>query len=224
MPFLDAGDGRNALNVLEPVTETLVPVWHEQADWDETLHEFFPVLGQRIAEAVLMSDLLPEERDDLMVRLDVWQGMLDEYGLDQYLQVAIDALDQGWDEFGLKEVLAGQGRSWPLSGNSDWTTKRLTEARLRVLEIRGSTEEFLNLASAAGCHGDHAMMLVRLERIADAHKYACKRFRSADEVLQLARLLKERGQIDAALEIAEWGLTLRRDGEVSYEGSPRHAD
>ncbi len=68
-PFLDAGDGRNALKILGPVTEALVPAWLEQADWDETLHEFFPILGQLIAEAVLMSDLAPGERDDLMARL-----------------------------------------------------------------------------------------------------------------------------------------------------------
>ncbi|CCM79608.1 hypothetical protein [Rhizobium mesoamericanum] len=215
-PFLEAGDGRNALNILVPVTETLVPVWREQADWDETLHAFFPSLGQMIAEAVLMSDLLPDERDDLMVRLDVWQGMLNDHGLDQYLQVAIDALDQGWDEIGLKDVLAGQGRSWPLSGDGDWMAARLTEARLRVLEITGRTEAFLNLASTAGRHGDRAIMLVRLGRIADAQNHARQRFRSAEDVLQLARLLQQVAQIDGALDIAEWGLMLRRDDEVSH--------
>ncbi len=50
-PFLQAGDGRNALKILDPVMEALVPAWLEQADWDETLHEFFPVLGQMIADA-----------------------------------------------------------------------------------------------------------------------------------------------------------------------------
>ncbi|GLS32055.1 Uncharacterized conserved protein, contains Zn finger domain [Mesorhizobium albiziae] len=216
-PFLEAGDGRNALKILESVTEALVQAWREQADWDETLHEFVPVLGQMIAEAVLMSDLTPEERDDLMVRLDVWQGMLDGYGLDDHLQVAIDALEQGWDEIGLEDVLAGRGRSWPLSGNGDWTTARLTQARLRVLEISGRTEEFLNLARAAGSHGDHAAMLVRLGRIANAVDYARKRFRSAEEVLQLSRLLKGTGQIDAALEFAERGLALQGDDGRSYE-------
>jgi uncharacterized Zn finger protein len=217
-PFLEAGDGSNALRILEPVMEALVPAWLEQADWDETLHEFFPVLGQMIAEAVLMGGLAPEERDDLMVRLDVWQGMLDEYGLDDHLQVAIDAIEQGWDEIGLDDVLAGRGRSWPLSGNgdqrgwSDWTMERLTQARLRVLEIGGRTEEFLNLARAAARHGDHAAMLVRLRRSTDALAYARKRFRSADEVLQLSRLLKEAGEIDAALELAAWGLSLKPEG------------
>jgi hypothetical protein len=109
-----------------------------------------------IAEAVLMSDLPPEVCDDLMVRLDVWQAMLDEYGLDEHLQVAIDALEQGWDEMGLKEVLAGKGRTWPLSAHDDWTAARLTEARLRVLQINGRSEQFLNLAKVAGRHGDHA--------------------------------------------------------------------
>jgi hypothetical protein len=37
----------NALNILEPVMEALVPAWRKQADWDETLHEFFPELGHR---------------------------------------------------------------------------------------------------------------------------------------------------------------------------------
>jgi uncharacterized Zn finger protein len=215
-PFLEAGDGRNALNILEAVTETLVPAWREQADWDETLHAFFPVLGQMIAEAVLMSDLLPEECDDLSMRIDVLQGMLDEYGLEDHLQVAIDALDQGWDEMGLKDVLAGRGRSWPLSGEGDWTTARLTQARLRVLNIKGDTAAFLNLATAAGRHGDYAMMLIRLGRFADAQDHARKKFRSADEILEFARLLKHAAQIEAALDIAEWGLTLKRDDGVSY--------
>jgi uncharacterized Zn finger protein len=43
-PFLEAGDGRNALSILEPAGEALVSAWSEQADWDETLHEFFPLL------------------------------------------------------------------------------------------------------------------------------------------------------------------------------------
>ncbi len=212
-PFLDAGDGRNALKILGPVTEALVPAWLEQADWDETLHEFFPVLGQLIAEAVLMGDLAPEEQDDLMARLDVWQGELDEYGLDDHLQVAIDALEQGWDELGLEDVMAGRGRTWPLSGHADWTADRLTEARLRVLDIGGRMEEFLNLASAAGRHGDHAAMLVRRGRIAEAVVYARKRFRSAEEVLQFSRVLRESEQIDAALDLAEWGLSLKPEDD-----------
>jgi uncharacterized Zn finger protein len=215
-PFLDAGDGRNALKILEPVTEALVPAWLEQADWDETLHEFFPILGQLIAEAVLMSDLAPGERDDLMARLDVWQGELDEYGLDDHLQVAIDALEQGWDELGLEDVLVGSGRTWPLSGRADWTTERLTEARLRALDIGGRTEEFLNLARAAGRHGDHAAMLVRLARIPEAAAYARKSFRFAEEVLRLSQVLKEAGQIDEALELAEWGLTLKAEEDRPY--------
>lgn len=217
-PYLEAGDGRNALSILTPLTEALVPVWLEQADWDETLHEFFPVLGQMIAEAVLTGGLSPEECDDLMVRLDVWQGMLDEYGLDDCLQVAIDAITEGWDEVGLADVLAGRGRSWPLSGKGDWTMERLTQARLRALEIGGRTEEFLNLAQAARRHGDHAAMLVRQGRGAEALAYARKRFRSAAEVLQFARLLQEAGEVDAALELAEWGLNLKTEGDRLFAG------
>ncbi|NTF91418.1 SWIM zinc finger domain-containing protein [Agrobacterium rhizogenes] len=207
-PFLDSGEGRHALKILEPVLEALVPAWREQADFDETLHEFFSPLGQMIAEAVLISDLLPEERDDLMARLDVWQGLLDDYGLDGYLQVAVDALDQGWDEIGLDDVLAGRSRSWPPSGRSDWTTERLTQARLQALDVSDRIDAFLNLASAAGRHGDYTAMLVRLGRIDEAVDHARKWFRSSEETLQLARLLKDTGYIDAALALAERGVSL----------------
>ncbi|OOG72892.1 hypothetical protein B0E45_07820 [Sinorhizobium sp. A49] len=216
-PFLEVGDGRNALNILEPAGEALVAAWSEQADWDETLHELFPALGQMFAEAALMADLSPEERDDLMVRLDVWQGMLDEYGLDGHLQVGIDALEQGWDEIGLKEVLAGEGSTWPILGKSDWTGERLTEARLRVLDTGGQVEAFLNLARAAGLHGDFTAMQIRQGRIADAIAHAQARFRSSGEAFNLCRLLKERGHIEAALELAHWGLTLNQDHDRSYE-------
>lgn len=212
-PFLDIGKGGDALKILVPLMEALVPAWREQADFDETLHEFFSPLGQLIAEAVLMCDLPPEERDDLMVRLDVWQGMLNDYGLDDYLQVAVDALDQGWDEIGLDDALAGRSRSWPPSGRSDWTTERLTRARLRVLDISGRIDAFLNLASAAGLHGDYAAMLVRLGRINEAGDYARRRFRSGEETFQLARLLKDAGHGDAALDLAEWGVNLACEGD-----------
>lgn len=215
-PFLEVGDGRNALKILEPVMEALVPAWREQADWDETLHEFFPVLAQMIAEAVLRSDLAAEKRDELMARFDIWQGELDAYGLDDHLRVAIDALEQGWDEIGLEDVMAGRGRTWPLSGQHDWTMERLTEARLRVLDIGGRAEAFLNLARAAGRHGDHAAMLVRLARVPEAAAYARKRFRSAEEVLLLSQVLKQAGQIDEALELAEWGLTLKAEEHRPY--------
>ncbi len=211
-PFLEAGHGRNALNILEPVMEALLPAWIEQADWDDTLHQFFPVLGQMIAEAVLMDDLDLEARDELMGKVDVWRGMLDDYGLDDHLEVAVDALQQGWEEIGLDEVLAGRARSWPIASSSSWTDNRLTQARLRALDARGRTEEFLHLSRAAGHHEDHAAMLVRLGRIADGLGYARQRFRTANEVLQLSRLLNDVGQIDAALEFAEWGLNLEPEG------------
>ena len=211
-PFLDIGKGGDALKILVPVMEALVPAWSEEADFDETLHEFFPTLGQLIAEAVLMSDLLPDERDDLMVRLDVWQGMLDDYGLEASLQVAVDALDQGWDEVGLDDALAGRSRSWPPSGRSDRTTERLTQARLRVLDVSGRINAFLNLANAAGLHGDYTAMLVQLGRVDEASDHAHKWFRSSEETLRLVRLLMEAGHGDTALDVAEWGVSPAPEG------------
>ena len=107
-PFLGLGDGNNALAILKPVAASLVEYWPQCADWDETLHEFSPLLDAMIARAVLLDGVSHEARDDLADELSHWQDEVSEYGDGDAFAVAIAAATQGWDEPGLEDVLDGR--------------------------------------------------------------------------------------------------------------------
>jgi uncharacterized Zn finger protein len=61
-PFLEAGDGRNALVILEAVADEYVDTWFEFDDSDGELGAFFGELGPMFAEALLSADLSPSGR------------------------------------------------------------------------------------------------------------------------------------------------------------------
>jgi uncharacterized Zn finger protein len=221
VPFLEAGDGPNALRVLEPIAESFIEDWLQYCDHDEDMHLIFADLGRLIAEAALMSDLPPKDRSILTAELCRWQGRIDEYGVDEGFEVAIRALKSGWDEPGLREVMAGEAQSWPLEGDveaNDETANQLTAVRLRVLEACGQHEEYLNLSRAAGCFASYAVQLARLDRIADAMDFALTSFRSPDEALSLAKTLREVNAHEEALRIAEAGLGFGENPETTPHG------
>ena len=220
VPFLEVGDGANALRILEPIAEAFVDDWLDHSyESDEHLYELFTDLGRLIAEAALMSDLAADERDTLAETLEEWQSRLEEYGVDEGFHVAIRALQTGWDDDALLAVTTGESRSWPPSGADDWLDNELTAVRLRVLEARGRTAEYLNRARAARAHTSYATMLVKLERTTDAVKYALKSFKKPDEALALAKALREAAAHDDALKIADAGLGLVSKDTPEMHGS-----
>jgi uncharacterized Zn finger protein len=207
VPFLEAGDGRNALRILETITDAFVEDWLAYAsDTDEHLYTLFPDLGRMMAEAVLMTDLTPEERDDLAATLGEWQDDLADYGLDEGFGVAIQALESGWDDPALQAVLAGDAAQWPPADRADEDEDELIAVRLRVLDASGRTDAYLNLARAAGASTSVATMLVKLDRVPEALAYARDTFTTPGEALALAKALREAGWHDEALTIAHEGL------------------
>ena len=81
-------------------------------------------------------------------------------------------------------------------------------ARLNVLERQARQEEYLRLARAAGQVERYATMLVRLGRVAEAVEYGLQQLTTTDGALVLAKALRERGELEPGLEIAQHGLTL----------------
>jgi hypothetical protein len=58
VPFLEAGDGANALRILASIVEAFVDDWlNDSQGSDEQLYELFPDLGGLMAEAALMAEL-----------------------------------------------------------------------------------------------------------------------------------------------------------------------
>ena len=78
IPFLEAGDGRNALRILEAIAETFVEDWIEYSSGsDEHLYALFADLGRMMAEAALMSgDLDAEERSAREIYAAIQQDLL----------------------------------------------------------------------------------------------------------------------------------------------------
>ena len=217
IPFLESGDGLNALRVLESVADAFVDDWIEHsAGSDEDMYELFAELGRLVAEAALMGDIPPDDRDAFKDAAEDWQSRLSDYGVEDAFDVAIAALESGWDDPLLQSVLAGERKTWPASGRDDWVENELTALRLRALEACGKTEEYLRLARAAGARADYAVMLVKLKRTSEAVKYALKSFKHPDESLALTKELESAGQNDEAIRIAEAGLRL---GDVPDDAS-----
>ncbi|WP_046863644.1 SWIM zinc finger family protein [Microvirga massiliensis] len=222
VPFLETGDGRNALRILETIADTFVVEWIEFASGsDEHMYELFVDLGRMMAEAVLMSDLKAAERDALVDTVSGWQDQLSDYGAEEGFGLTLRALETGWNEPALQAVLAGEAKTWPPADyDDDWEERELTAVRLRVLDAANRTDAYLNLARAAGAHPSVAIMLAKLDRMSEALAYARETFTLPDESLQLAKVLRDGGRHEEALAIAESGLSLGR----SKRGDNNEAD
>jgi uncharacterized Zn finger protein len=212
VPFLEAGDGRNALRILETIADTFVDEWIEYASGsDEHMYELFVDLGRMMAEAVLMSDLKAAERDALIDTVSGWHDQLSYYGAEEGFGLTLRALETGWDEPALQAVLAGEAKAWPPADNDgDWEDRELIAVRLRVLDAANRADAYLNLARAAGVHPSVATMLVKLDRTSEALAYARETFTLPGESLELAKVLRDGGRHEEALAVAEAGLGLGR--------------
>lgn len=207
-PALAAGRGADALAVLKPVAGALADHWPACAHWDETLHEFFPRLDLMIAQAVLMEGVSREAREALTDELDAWQDGLAEYGADGAFSTAIAACMRGWEDPGLEDALAGHGQDWPPGGSGDWLEDDLTRARLMALEGMRRTEAYLHLSRAAGLHAEHAVKLVQLGRVDEAIATGHRCLAKPGDILRLARAVATAERMDAALDLAAWGVSL----------------
>ncbi|MBE7469285.1 MAG: SWIM zinc finger domain-containing protein [Anaerolineae bacterium] len=209
-PFLDAGDGRNALLILEAITGPYVDNWSEFDDSDGEMAGAFDELGSLFTEAILSADLLADERKAWIKKLTAWQKEVDDYGVDTGFGAAIAAAEQGWDYPPLLKVLR-EGQitekgTW--EGESPWYADDLALARLNVLERQGRTTEYLRLAEAEGQTALYLTMLVKLGRGQEAVAYAQQYMTTTDEALALAQALREHNQPGDALKVAEQGLSL----------------
>ena len=207
--FVAAGDGRNALAILEAITETYVADWVELDDSDGDAGAFFEDLGAVWTEAMLAADLTTGERQ-------TWAGNSPS-GRTKWTTTASTRpftqqwrqREQGWEYPPLVRVLRGEiadKGAW--EEEAPYYADALAIARLNVLERQGRFQEYLYLAEAEGQTERYVTMLVRLGRVQDAVDYGLQYLGTTEEALSLAKSLREREALPAALRIAEHGLTL----------------
>ncbi len=209
--FIQAGDGQNALAVLEGITEGYVQDWTYLDDSDGDVSAFFDDLGDAWTEALLTADLSQEERQAWIRKLEGWQEELEDYGLEECFVPAMAAAEQGWDYPPLVRVLRGEiTRSvWESEDDIPDYADQLAVARLNVLERQGRFQEYLYLAEAEGQREHYVRMLVRLGRVEEAVNYGLRYLVTTDEALALAQALHKHGHSLQALRIAEHGLSLQ---------------
>ena len=207
--LIKADQGRQALTVLEAITEAYMSDWENLDDSDGEASGFFSDLGTAWTEAILSADLTRKERERWADQLAAWQEELDDYGVDEAFDAPQSAALDGWDYPPLQRVLQGviteQG-AW--EGEAPDYADDLTEARLNILERRGRWQEYLYLAEAEGHTKEYVTMLVRLGRVEEAISYGLKYLATTEEALALATALYEHGEREQSLQIAERGLTL----------------
>ncbi|HYB01400.1 MAG TPA: hypothetical protein VED37_14370 [Ktedonobacteraceae bacterium] len=207
--LIEADEGRQALTVLEAITEEYMDDWENLDDSDGEASGFFSDIGPAWTEAILSADLTREEREQWADQFAAWQEDLDDYGVDEVFDAPQTAALDGWDYPPLQRVLQGtitaQG-AW--DGEPPYYADDLTEARLHILDRRGRFQEYLYLAKAEGHTQEYVTMLVRLGRVEEAISYGRKYLATPDEALTLAKALYEHGEREQSLQIAEHGLRL----------------
>jgi len=218
VPYLQAGDARSALQVLDAVAAAYLDRFDEfgETDWDFMAP--FQRIGVLAAEALLTARLTPEETEAWTERIETWQSELDEYDDEGALAAAELAARMGWEDPALQRVLqGGSGRVW--EDEKPYGADILMAAWLAILERQGRTEEYLRLSHAEGPRLQHAVMLVRLDRAAEAVAYGAEHLASTGDVLRLAQTLHECGAVAEALQAAGGGLEL--PAEEGWRGGRR---
>ncbi len=207
--FIRAGDGQSGLVVLEAITAEYLAGYEYLDDSDGYVSDFFHDLAPAWAEALLSADLTAAERQSWARKLEAWQAELEDYGLDEALDPALGAAVQGWEFPPLRRILdgavtVGDEPEWP---STRWDDE-LVRVRLNVLERQGRHEEYLRLARAAAQREPYATVLVQLGRVKEAMEYGPEHLATTNEALALARVLRERGELEPALRVAQRGLAL----------------
>jgi uncharacterized Zn finger protein len=229
--FIAGGDARNALEILAALTEEYLAGYRALVDhWEDVYGyglaegaagEFFGELADGWAEAILSADLSADERDEWGERLAGWNDEAEDAGAGTPFDIAMTAAEQGWDYPPLQRVLAGQ-----ITDDGAWDEEPpdyaddLALARLRVLERQGRQQEYLYLAQAEGQIERYVLMLARMGREQEAVEEGIQYLNRPRDLFELAKVLRERGELERSLRVAEHGLALKpapaAEGYVSY--------
>jgi uncharacterized Zn finger protein len=218
--LLNDGDALGALVMLRVLFEETVDNYEDEEDYDGGVAVFIQDLGMPLAEAILSVNLDVQERAELQKSLQETYYKMSAEITSRELDVIFAALQYGWDEPPAYEAQT-EDEAEPDEYDEDdeqedaiWRALgALRQARLNILERQGRIDEFLQLAQTADAHR-YVLKLLELGRVDDAIS-AGQKLTSFDALLDVAKKLRTLGRLEAAIALAERGLTPM--GRFGYE-------
>jgi hypothetical protein len=206
LEVLNAGEAEAAYKILCALLEESHAGFNYVDDSDGELREFLHHLGDPLAEIVLSLNPGEDRRRQLLNDLNRLNRKLNDYGVGG-LDVALAAAQFGWND-PPGRLSSREAARYPRSESADSLARRLTRAKLNVLERHGEIDAFLVLCLQTGEHLRYALKLCQLSRVPEAVGYAMQMLPDADSALHLAQDLARSGHPDEALGIGERGLKL----------------
>jgi uncharacterized Zn finger protein len=209
--LLDQGEPRTALLLLEAATLA----WIEGCrrldqnfleDSEDVEEENLSAFAEIWSEALLSADLSPEERRDWEQKLTSWKQTMIGGSV---LEMPLTALRQGWDYPPLVAAMQGnfdERGAW--EGEAPDFADDLAQVRLRILKARGRYEEAIHLAEAEGQIFTYLQLLIEAGRSEQAVQEAREILQDPRKVLELCKMLLERGETRLGFELAAHGLNV----------------
>lgn len=216
--FIEAGDGANALLLLDAMTGTLAGEWSEVEDYGYDGDIAVRALDPLWAEALLQTELADGEAMD-------WQVQLEEYAAQfnwEEFPLASEALRQGWDDPALVEILQGTADSLWEDEAPDHADE-LAQIRLRILARQERWEEYLRFAEAEEQFRDWLVALIQQGQGAAALEQL-DRLETVTDAKAVAEAFRAQGNLQAAVAVVQQGMTLpsrrRLGGSSSFTSLP----
>ncbi|NJR51109.1 MAG: SWIM zinc finger domain-containing protein [Leptolyngbyaceae cyanobacterium CSU_1_3] len=210
--FSENGDGESAIAILEAITQSYAEGWDELNEYGGEVYGINDELNSAWTEAILSAELDAAQITNIQGMLMAWQDELsDDFSM------SLAALEQGWTDPTLQEMLAGtisEAEFW-LEERPDFT-RDLALIRLQILDRQDRGSEYLNLARVAGLTQQYLTRLAESGDIENAVALARTELSTIDEASALAKTLRESNHLVEALEIAEQGLGYSGNGLYDF--------
>jgi uncharacterized Zn finger protein len=206
--LLRAGDAEGALIILRVLLEETLEDYDEDVDHEGDAAGFIQDLGMPMAEAILNVEMDKQSHKALQDSMRETMGNLSEFIESSELEIILTALEYGWDD------LPDPDSQWEEYDEEDWMLfESLQQARLNVLKQQGRNDEYMQLAKKADPES-YALELIKMGQVDDAIK-ASKKLKKDDEIFSVAQQLREAGNLNEAIALAERGLKLK--GDSAYD-------
>ena len=202
--FIDKGDIKNAITILEAITQTCIENWDDAEDYGIEPDYVAEILDQFFAEAILSKELDQSDKVNLQDNLEFWQNEWSEN-----FNVTLLALKEGWNDPDLQQKLQGKVTNLEVfnDNNINITNYNLISIRLKILQKQERYEEYLSLAKVEGETEEYLSCLISLGKINRAIDEAYTLITKMEEAYYFAKQIKEQGEFERALKIACFGFS-----------------